>query len=71
MNWYDFLLRNRSEVLERTIEHIGLVAAAMAIALAIGLPLGVALVRRLTLQRWVLGWPTLCRRSPAWRCLAS
>ena len=49
MNWYDFLLRNRSEVFERSVEHVGLVAASMAIALAIGLPVGIALVRRLTL----------------------
>ena len=32
MNWYDFLLRNRGEVIQRTGEHIELVAAAMAIA---------------------------------------
>ena len=34
MNWFDFLLHNRGEVLERSVEHIGLVAASMAIALA-------------------------------------
>ena len=51
MNWYDFLLRNRGEVIERTAEHIGLVATSMAIALIIGLPLGVALVRRRAVQR--------------------
>src|SRR5450759_3712803 len=67
MNWYDFLLRNRGEVIERTIEHIGLVAAAMGIALAIGLPLGIALVRRLTLQRWVLGTANVVQTIP---CLA-
>ena len=33
MNWYDFLLRNRGEVIERTAEHIELVAAARAIDL--------------------------------------
>jgi osmoprotectant transport system permease protein len=65
MNWYDFLLRNRSEVFERSVEHIGLVAAAMAIALAIGLPLGVALVRRLTLQRWVLGAANVIQTIPS------
>ena len=65
MNWYDFLLRNRGEVLERTAEHIGLVAAAMAIALAIGLPLGVALVRRLTLQRWVLAVANVVQTIPS------
>jgi osmoprotectant transport system permease protein len=65
MNWYDFLLRNRGEVLERTAEHIGLVAAAMAIALAIGLPLGVALVRRRTLQRWVLAVANVVQTIPS------
>ncbi|MBZ5700003.1 MAG: ABC transporter permease [Acidobacteriia bacterium] len=65
MNWYDFLLRNRGEVLERTAEHIGLVAAAMAIALAIGLPLGIALVRRVTLQRWVLAVANVVQTIPS------
>jgi osmoprotectant transport system permease protein len=65
MNWYDFLLRDRGEVLERTAEHIGLVGASMAIALVIGLPLGVALVRRLTLQRWVLGAANVVQTIPS------
>jgi osmoprotectant transport system permease protein len=65
MNWYDFLLRNRSEVLERFAEHVGLVAASMAIALAIGLPLGIALVRRLGLQRWVLGVANVVQTIPS------
>ena len=65
MNWYDFLLRNRGEVMERTGEHIGLVASAMAIALIIGLPLGVALVRRRTLQRWVLGVANVVQTIPS------
>src|SRR6202048_3169956 len=65
MNWYDFLLRNRGEVIERTAEHIELVAAAMAIALIIGLPLGVALVRRRTLQRWVLGVASVVQTVPS------
>jgi osmoprotectant transport system permease protein len=65
MNWYDFLLRNRAEVMQRTGEHIELVAAAMAIALIIGLPLGVALVRRRTLQRWVIGVANVVQTIPS------
>ncbi len=65
MKWYDFLLRNRGEVIQRTGEHIELVAAAMAIALIIGLPLGVALVRRRTLQRWVLGVANVVQTIPS------
>ena len=34
MNWYEFMLRNRSEVFERSLEHMGLVgASAMRISL--------------------------------------
>src|SRR6202047_1192052 len=65
MNWYDFLLRNRVEVMQRAGEHSGLVAAAMASALIIGLPLGVALVRRRTLQRWVLGFANVVQTIPS------
>jgi len=65
MNWYDFLLRNRGEVIERTAEHIGLVASAMAIALIIGLPLGVVLVRRRTMQRWVIGGANIVQTIPS------
>jgi osmoprotectant transport system permease protein len=65
MNWYDFLLRNHSEVLERIIEHVGLVSAAMAIALVIGLPLGVALARRRSWQRWVLGTANVVQTIPS------
>ncbi len=65
MNWYEFLLRNRSEVFERSIEHIGLVAASMAISLAIGLPLGITLVRRVKLHRWVIGAANVVQTIPS------
>lgn len=65
MNWYQFLLRNRNEVFERSLEHIGLVAASMAIALAIGLPVGIALVRRTNLQRWVIGAANVVQTIPS------
>ena len=65
MNWYDFLVRNRAEVLVRTAEHLGLVGSAMAIALAIGVPSGIALVRRPGLQRWVLGVANVVQTIPS------
>jgi len=65
MNWYEFLLRNRGEVFERLLEHIGLVGASMAISLAIGLTLGVALVRRVKLQRWVIGVANVVQTIPS------
>ena len=65
MRWYEFLLHNRGEVLARSLEHIGLVAASMGIALAAGLPLGVAIVRRTTLRRWVLGTANVVQTIPS------
>jgi osmoprotectant transport system permease protein len=65
MNWYDFVLRNRGEVIARTAEHIGLVATSMGIALIIGLPLGVALVRRRAVQRWVFGVANVVQTIPS------
>jgi osmoprotectant transport system permease protein len=65
MNWYEFLLRNRNEVFERSIEHMGLVGASMAISLAVGLPLGVALVSRAKLQRWVMGAANVVQTIPS------
>jgi osmoprotectant transport system permease protein len=65
MSWYDFLLQNRAEVWTHSVEHIGLVAASMAIALAIGLPLGIAIVHRAALQRWVIGAANVVQTIPS------
>ena len=65
MNWFTFLLQNRTEVVVRTLEHIQLVSAAMGIALIIGLPVGVALVRRRALRRWVFGAANIVQTIPS------
>jgi osmoprotectant transport system permease protein len=65
MNWFDFMFLNRSEVLERSLEHMELVGASMAIALVIGLPLGIALLRRPVLQRWVLSAANIVQTIPS------
>jgi osmoprotectant transport system permease protein len=65
MNWYEFILRTRGEVLERSVEHIVLVSASMAISLAVGLPLGIALVSRARLQRWVIGVANVVQTIPS------
>ena len=65
MNWLEFLQRNRGEIFERLVEHMGLVGASIAIALAIGLPLGVALVRRASWQKWVIGTANVVQTIPS------
>ncbi|HEX3372139.1 MAG TPA: ABC transporter permease [Candidatus Acidoferrales bacterium] len=65
MKWYEFLLHNRAEVFQRILEHLGLVAASMAIALAIGLPVGIWLVQRASWQRWVIGGANALQTIPS------
>jgi osmoprotectant transport system permease protein len=65
MKWYEFLLHNRVEVFQRIVEHLGLVAASMAIALAFGLPVGIWLVRRAKMQRWVIGAANVLQTIPS------
>ena len=65
MNVFDFMIRNRAEVLELTLEHLALVAIAMTLAVVIGVPLGVALTRRRALERWVLGAANVIQTVPS------
>ena len=59
------MIRNSPEVLERTLEHLGLVALAMIIAVAIGIPLGILLTRRASMRRWVLGAANVIQTLPS------
>ena len=65
MSVLNFFVRQRAEILERTIEHLWLVSAAMTIAVLIGMPLGIALVRRRVLRRWVLGAANAMQTVPS------
>jgi ABC-type proline/glycine betaine transport system permease subunit len=60
-----FLIAQRSEVLARTLQHLGLVAAAMTIALLIGIPLGIGIVRHRVLRRWALGAANVIQTVPS------
>src|SRR5713226_1025144 len=62
---FDFLIRNRADVFRLTLEHLGLVAAAMAMAVLLGVPLGIALTRRRGLRRWVLGAANVIQTLPS------
>jgi len=65
VNVFDFMIRNRAEVLQLTLEHLTLVAIAMTLAVVIGVPLGIALTRRRALERWVLGAANVFQTVPS------
>jgi osmoprotectant transport system permease protein len=54
-----------SEVLQLAGEHLVLVGIAMMIAAAIAIPLGMALTRRQTWRRWVLGFANVMQTVPS------
>jgi osmoprotectant transport system permease protein len=58
------------EILQRSGEHLLLVALAVALALLIALPLGVAIRDRPSWARLVLGLANGVQTSPAWPSLA-
>ena len=45
MSVWSFLMHNRAEVLQLTLEHLWMVGVSMLLALAAGLPLGIAVSR--------------------------
>ena len=65
MSLWDFALQHRAEILQRTLEHLWLVVAAMSIAVLMGLPLGIVLVERRALRRWVLGVANVIQTVPS------
>ena len=65
MNPLQFFSQERADILARTFEHLWLVGAAMGLAVIVGLPLGIALVRRRNLRRWVLGGANVVQTIPS------
>jgi len=65
VNVFDYMIRNRGEVLELTLQHLGMVAVAMALAVLIGIPLGILLTRRRGMSQWVLGAANVIQTVPS------
>lgn len=65
MEFFDYMLHNRAEVLRLTLEHLQLVGLAILAAVLIGLPLGVAASRNAVLRRWSLGAANVMQTVPS------
>jgi len=65
VNAFDFLIRNRAEVLQLTLEHLLLVARAMVLAIPLGVLLGIALTRHKALRQWILGVANVIQTVPS------
>jgi osmoprotectant transport system permease protein len=65
MNVFQFIVQNRGEVLELTLEHLWMVAASTLLAVLIGIPLGVLITRWPGLNKPVLGSANIIQTIPS------
>jgi osmoprotectant transport system substrate-binding protein/osmoprotectant transport system permease protein len=65
MSLIDFLIRNRSEVLQLTFEHLLLVVLATGAAAVVGIPVGIVLTRRASLAKPVLAIANVLQTIPS------
>jgi len=65
MNVLQFMLQNRSQVLELTLEHLWLVGISTLLAMAVGIPLGIAIAHRPRLNQPVLASANIIQTVPS------
>ncbi len=64
-DFMEFIVGHQDQILEQTVEHIGLTVVALAIAVFIGLPLGILLTRYKKLSPSVLGVTGIIQTIPS------
>jgi osmoprotectant transport system permease protein len=65
MNLWQFMLQNRTEVLELTLEHLWLVGISTLLAVLVGIPLGILITRWPALNKPVLGGANIIQTIPS------
>jgi osmoprotectant transport system permease protein len=65
MNLFHFILQNREQVLELTLEHLWLVGVSTLLAVLIGIPLGIVSARWPAWNRPVLGAANIIQTIPS------
>jgi osmoprotectant transport system permease protein len=65
MNFWHFLVQNRRQVFDLTLEHLWLVGASIFLAVLIGIPLGILITRVPRLNKLVLGSANIIQTIPS------
>jgi osmoprotectant transport system permease protein len=65
MNVFQFILQNRSEVMQTTLEHVWLVGFSTLLAMLVGIPLGIVIAHRPRLNKPVLGIANIIQTIPS------
>ncbi len=65
MNVWQFMMQNRTEVIDLTLEHLWLVGVSTLLAVAIGIPLGILISRYRALDKPILGSANIIQTIPS------
>jgi osmoprotectant transport system permease protein len=65
MNFFDFILQNRGQVVELTLEHLWLVGVSTLLAVLVGIPLGIMIARWPRWNKPVLAGANLIQTIPS------
>jgi osmoprotectant transport system permease protein len=65
VSFWQFVLQNRAEMLELTLEHLWLVGVSILIAMLIGIPLGILITRWPVLDKPILGGANVIQTIPS------
>jgi len=65
VNYFRFILQNRSQVLELTLEHLRLVGLSTLFAMLIGIPLGMVIAHRPRFNKPVLASANIIQTIPS------
>jgi osmoprotectant transport system permease protein len=65
MNVWQFMVHNRIELLEATLQHLWLVGASIVLAAIVGIPLGIVVTRRPFLNKPILGGANIIQTIPS------
>lgn len=65
MNFLRFMLHNRTQVLELTLEHLWLVGLSTLLAMLVGIPLGILIARRQVFSKPVLSSANIIQTIPS------
>ena len=65
MNFWQFMLHNRAQVLDLTLEHLWLVGVSTLLAVLVGIPLGILISRRPVWNKPVLGTANVIQTIPS------
>jgi osmoprotectant transport system permease protein len=65
MNFWNFVVQNRMEIADLTLEHLWMVGVATLLAIAVGIPLGILITRRPALRKPVIAMANIIQTIPS------